>query len=105
MPSRGAGSQHSVAAKDGKKKGTAAGKAAAGQKGNGSLLGVRVRVQCSDGAFYEGKVTGWDPALAEWQILLDDGEPCDFDGMRSRLYARSSCSCLRFFLSCVLSFP
>ena len=37
------------------------------------LTGVRVRVQCSDGAKYEGVVTAWDAAEAEWKILLDDG--------------------------------
>ena len=37
------------------------------------LTGVRVRVQCSDGAKYEGVVTAWDATEAEWKILLDDG--------------------------------
>jgi hypothetical protein len=33
-----------------------------------------VRVQCSDGRFYEGRVQGWNSKIAEYDILLDDGD-------------------------------
>ena len=38
------------------------------------LIGAWVRVQCSDGRFYEGKVQGWNSRRAEYDILLDDGD-------------------------------
>ena len=41
----------------------------------GPLVGARVRVQCSDGVFYDGGVTAWDAASAEYKIVLDDGNP------------------------------
>ena len=37
------------------------------------LVGYRVRVQCSDGAFYEGAVASWVENKAEYRIVLDDG--------------------------------
>jgi hypothetical protein len=38
------------------------------------LIGAWVRVQCSDGCFYEGRIRGWDSKIAEYLILLDDGD-------------------------------
>ena len=43
----------------------------------GPLVGARVRVQCSDGVFYDGGVTAWDAASAEYKIVLDDGNPAE----------------------------
>lgn len=44
-----------------------------GAKKKKTLVGCRVRVQCSDGAFYEGAVASWEENKAEYKIVLDDG--------------------------------
>ena len=37
------------------------------------LIGGRVRVECSDGQFYQGRVHSWDNGSKEYKIILDDG--------------------------------
>ena len=37
------------------------------------LIGARVRVECSDGQFYQGLVHSWDNTSKEYKIILDDG--------------------------------
>lgn len=50
------------------------GKAKGGHGGKKALIGTRVRVECSDGSFYEGNVDSWDAGSKEYRIVLDDGE-------------------------------
>jgi hypothetical protein len=57
------------------------------------LIGARVRVECSDGQFYQGRVHSWDTnGSKEYKIILDDGASTPLAPLRVQFLLLASLS-------------
>lgn len=56
------------------------------------LIGARVRVECSDGQFYQGRVHSWDNGSKEYKIILDDGASTPLPPLRVQFLLLASLS-------------